>query len=52
MDARRLLDVKELQTVVIKGRTKRDEAGNLTVIASSLYVRPTASKSTAEEKSK
>lgn len=38
-DARRLLGVKELQTVVVHGRAKRDEAGNLTVLADGVYVR-------------
>ena len=31
-DARKLLGVKELQTVVVRGTAKRDEAGNLTVL--------------------
>jgi ABC-type nickel/cobalt efflux system permease component RcnA len=39
-DARKLLGVKELQTVVVKGKAHRDEAGNLTVLASGIYVRP------------
>lgn len=39
-DARQLLGVKELQTVVIKGKAKRDEAGNLTVLADGLFVVP------------
>jgi len=38
-DARTLLNVKELQTVVVQGIAKRDEAGNLTVQATGLYVR-------------
>ena len=38
-DARELLNLKELQTVVVRGKAKRDEAGNLTVLASSLFVR-------------
>ena len=46
-DARQLFNVKELQTVVVKGQAKRDEAGNLTVLASGLFVRP-ASESKAE----
>lgn len=37
-DARELLNVKELSTVVVKGKAKRDEAGNLTVLASGIYV--------------
>ena len=38
-DARKLLGVKELQTVVVHGRAKRDEAGNLTVLADGVFVR-------------
>jgi hypothetical protein len=40
VDSRKLLSVKELQTVVVTGKAKRDEAGNLTVLASQLFVRP------------
>ena len=39
VDARKLLNVKELQTVVVRGKAKRDEAGNLTVLASGIYPR-------------
>jgi hypothetical protein len=39
-DARELLGVKELQTVTVYGKAKRDEAGNLTVLASKVYVKP------------
>lgn len=38
-DARQLLGVKELQTVVVKGKAKRDDAGNLSILASGLFVR-------------
>lgn len=38
-DARKLLNVKELSTVVVKGEAQRDEAGNLTVLASGVYVK-------------
>jgi len=38
-DARKLFNLKELQTVVVKGKAKRDEAGNLTVFASGIFVR-------------
>lgn len=38
-DARELLGVKEMQTVVVHGKAKRDEAGNLTVLADGVYVR-------------
>ncbi len=38
-DARALLDVKELSTVVVKGKAKRDDAGNLTVLASGVYIK-------------
>jgi hypothetical protein len=39
LDAKTLLGVKELQTVVVRGRAKRDEAGNLTVLADGVFVR-------------
>jgi hypothetical protein len=38
-DAKTLLGVKELATVVVHGRAKRDEAGNLTVLADGVFVR-------------
>ena len=38
-DARELLKVKELSTVVIKGKAKRDADGNLTVLANGVYVK-------------
>jgi len=38
-DTRALLEVKELSTVVVKGKAKRDDAGNLTVLASGVYVK-------------
>ncbi|MCI0456221.1 MAG: hypothetical protein L0Z62_04475 [Gemmataceae bacterium] len=39
-DARQLLGVKELSTVVVRGQARRDESGNLTaIVASGLYVR-------------
>ena len=41
-DARKLLNLKELQTVVVRGKAERDEAGNLTVLASGLFVRNTS----------
>ncbi len=43
-DARELFGVKELQTVVVRGRAKRDEQGNLTVLAAGVYPRPEAKK--------
>ena len=39
-DARSLLNVKELSTVVVQGKAQRDEQGNLSVLASKVYVRP------------
>lgn len=39
LDARQALGLKELQTVVVRGRAKRDEAGNLTVLADGVFVR-------------
>lgn len=38
-DAKSLLNVKELSTVVINGKAQRDEAGNLTVLASGVFVK-------------
>ncbi len=38
--ARELLNVKELSTVVVKGKAKRDDQGNLTVAANQVFVRP------------
>ncbi|HEX6985475.1 MAG TPA: hypothetical protein VF170_08865 [Planctomycetaceae bacterium] len=45
-DARKLLGVKELQTVVVTGKAKRDDAGNLTILAEKVYVRPGGDKPT------
>ncbi len=39
-DSRELLRVEELDTVVVNGTAKRDDAGNLTVLANKIYVRP------------
>ena len=38
-DARQLLDLAELQTVVVRGTAERDDAGNLTILASGVFVR-------------
>jgi hypothetical protein len=38
--AKELLGVKELQTVVVRGKAKRNDSGNLIVLATGLYVRP------------
>jgi hypothetical protein len=38
-DARELLKVKELSTVVVKGKAQRDDTGNLTVLATGVYVK-------------
>ena len=38
-DARQLLKLSELQTVVVRGTAQRDDAGNLTVLASGVFVR-------------
>lgn len=40
VDARELLQAKELQTVVVQGTAKRDEAGNLTLVAAGVYLKP------------
>lgn len=39
-DARGLLNVKELSTVVVQGKASRDDQGNLTVAANKVFVRP------------
>lgn len=38
-DARQLLKLSELQTVVVRGTAQRDDAGNLTLLASGVFVR-------------
>ncbi len=38
--ARDLLKVKELSLVVVKGKARRDDQGNLTVAANQVFVRP------------
>jgi hypothetical protein len=43
-DARELLGVKELQTIVVRGRARRDESGNLIVLASGIFLRPDGNK--------
>lgn len=37
--AKALFNVKELSTVVVAGKAKRDKAGNLTVLATSFFIR-------------
>lgn len=37
-DARKLLGVKELDTLTIVGKAKRDKAGNVTILASKAYL--------------
>ncbi|MFO0880988.1 MAG: hypothetical protein U0840_27000 [Gemmataceae bacterium] len=39
VSAKELLGVKELSVVVVKGKANRDEKGNLTLVASGLFVR-------------
>lgn len=39
-DARKLLGVKELSTVVVQGKATRDDQGNLTITANKVFVRP------------
>ncbi|MBI84373.1 MAG: hypothetical protein CMJ81_14345 [Planctomycetaceae bacterium] len=38
-DARELLQIKELSTVIVQGKAKRDDAGNMTVLANMVYVK-------------
>jgi hypothetical protein len=37
-DARKLLGVKELDTVYVQGRAKRDKAGNISILATKLFI--------------
>jgi hypothetical protein len=39
-DARDLLKLRELQTVVIQGKARRDKNGNVSIAASKIYIRP------------
>jgi hypothetical protein len=39
-DARKLLGVKELSTVVVRGNAQRDDQKNLTIAANQIFVRP------------
>jgi hypothetical protein len=43
-DAQSLLGLQPLQTVVVRGRAKRDDEGNLVVLADALRVRPGSTK--------
>ncbi len=38
-DARQLLGVKELSTVVVEGKAERDKTGNLTILATHIFVK-------------
>jgi hypothetical protein len=38
-DAKQLLKIKELSTVVVQGKPQRDPEGNLTILASKVYVK-------------
>lgn len=38
-DAKQLLDVKELQTVVVKGQARRDESNSISVVASGIFIK-------------
>jgi len=38
-DARQLLGVKELATVVIEGKAERDKIGNLTILANGVFIK-------------
>jgi hypothetical protein len=38
-DAKSMLGIQELSTLLIKGKAKRDEAGNLTILASAVFVK-------------
>lgn len=38
-DVRALVGIKELRTVVVRGKARKDEAGNLMVLAEQIYVK-------------
>jgi hypothetical protein len=38
-DARKIFDLKELQTVIVTGTAERDDEGNMTVLADSMFIR-------------
>ncbi len=38
--AQQLLNMKELQTVVVQGKARRDDAGNVSLLATGIFVRP------------
>lgn len=38
-DARKLLGVKDMQSVVVRGLAKRDEAGNASIVADGIFLR-------------
>ena len=38
--AQELLKLKELQTVVVQGKVKLDASGNMSILASGVYIRP------------
>jgi hypothetical protein len=40
LDARKVLGLKEWQTVVVRGRINRDPAGNIGIAADHLFIRP------------
>ncbi len=46
-DARELLGVKELDTLVVQGKAQRDASGNLTILASKIFVRPAGASTPA-----
>ncbi len=49
-DARQLLGVKELDTLVVQGKAQRDDSGNLTILASKIFVRPAGTSPAAATK--
>ena len=40
VSAQELLKLKELQTVVVQGKVKLDASGNMSILASGVYIRP------------
>ena len=51
-DAREMLGVKELDTVVVQGKARRDKAGNVVILASKLYVHTDGKRSHDDSRSR
>jgi hypothetical protein len=48
-DAREALKLRELQTVVVQGKARRDKNGNVSIAASKIFIRPEKDKAKDKE---